>query len=207
MEAVTALLAHPDDELMCAGTLARFASAGARVTLLVGFIEDWGPDGEQRGWVTRFEEFSASAAAIGAAPYVGSGADTPESTFCWNQPWVQNFERLLPPTDLLISHRVNDANTSHAALGQIARTLARKNRMDLWEIDQSIPGGLTDQAPNLLVDITDYIDQKNDAIYAYQSQLARYPGMDKAIAHRDALNGWHIGTQAAEGFTVVRSIL
>jgi LmbE family N-acetylglucosaminyl deacetylase len=110
-------------------------------------------------------------------------------------------------TDLLISHRADDANTSHHFLGRMARTLARKNNFTLWELDQALPGGITDTSPNLFVDISPYIAIKREAVACYASQLKRYPGMDDAIEARDRLYGWQIGAEYAEGFGAVKTIV
>lgn len=207
---VTALVAHPDDELMCAGTLARFVGEGHRVRLVVGFFSDYGPAGEKQGLVEeRTAELELSAKVLGVDLVAVLEPD--EASFVWSQPWVQRFERIVVeyPPDLLISHRVADPNSSHGHLGRVARTLARKNRMDLWELDQALPGGLEPDAPapNHLVNISEFVDQKEEAVGAYRSQLARYPGMGGAIEARDRMYGWMMGVRAAEAFRVVKSVM
>jgi LmbE family N-acetylglucosaminyl deacetylase len=205
---VTALVAHPDDELMCAGTLARFVAEGHAVCLIVGFFSDFGPDHEKQGLgEQRLGELELSAKHLGVDLHPWWEWD--ESTFGWSQRWVQHFEKLVGqvPPDLLISHRLSDPNSSHGHLGRVARTLARKNRMGLWEMDQPLPGGLDPDGPgpNHLVDISGYVEEKAEAVWAYQSQLARYSGMAEAIEARDRLYGWQIGVQAAEAFRIVKS--
>ena len=207
---VTALVAHPDDELMCAGTLARMVAEGHRVRLVVGFFSDFGPDGVKQGLVEeRTSELELSAKILGVDLEAVLEAD--EASFVWSQPWVQRFERIVGefPPDLLISHRPADPNSSHGHLGRVARTLARKNRMDLWELDQAVPGGLEPDAPgpNHLVNISDFVEWKREAVGAYQSQLARYPGMGEAIEARDRLYGWMMGVSHAEAFRVVKSVM
>ncbi len=190
---VVALLAHPDDELMCAGTLARFVDEGHTVRLVTVFVDE------------RADELTDSTAAIGCK--LDMVQTLGEDAFVWARWSVTYLEPLVPPCDLLISHRVNDHNTSHAHLGNVARTLCRKNRTSLWEIDQTIPGGLTDHpAPNHFVDISKQIWRKEHAVDAYTSQLERYPGLAGVLDHRDAMNGWSIGVEAAEGFTIVKSV-
>lgn len=206
---VTALVAHPDDELMCAGTLARFVDNGERARLIVCFFSDFGPDHQKQGLVSeRTHELEQSAKALGVE--LDPLLEPDEASFAWSQGWVQHFERIVAeqPPDLLISHRVADPNHSHSYLGRVARTLSRKNRWTLWEMDQSLPGGLEPDAPgaNLLVDITAQIGAKTNAVGAYASQRERYPGMGEAIRHRDALNGWQIGTDYAEAFRVHKAV-
>lgn len=207
---VTVLVAHPDDELMCAGTIARLAGLGDRVRLIVGFFSDFGADHQKQGRrEERLGELSRSAKALGVDDNL-IFADFDEPSFVWSQPWVQRFERLVQeqPPRLLISHRVGDANTSHAHLARVARTLARKNTFDLWEMDQAMPGGLEPDAPgpNHLVDISDVRFHKQAAIEAYGSQLDRYPGMENAIVARDVMYGWMCGVDLAEAFRIVKGV-
>jgi LmbE family N-acetylglucosaminyl deacetylase len=207
---VTALLAHPDDELMCAGTLARFVAEGHTVNLGICFFSDFGPDHQIQGRRDeRLGELVACAQALGVTGL--RFFDFPEPEFVWSQPQMQMIEKGFEsagPTDLLISHRVADANTSHSHLGRVARTLARKNRMSLWEVDAAMPGGIEPDAspPNHFVDISGYWSEKRLAVESYRSQLDRYPGLEAAIEHRDLLYGWMIGTEQAEGFRIVRSV-
>jgi LmbE family N-acetylglucosaminyl deacetylase len=207
---VTALLAHPDDELMCAGTLARFVAEGHTVNLGICFFSDFGPDHQIQGRRDeRLGELVACAQALGVTGL--RFFDFPEPEFVWSQPQIQMIEKGFEsagPTDLLISHRVTDANTSHSHLGRVARTLARKNRMSLWEVDAAIPGGIEPDAasPNHFVNIDEFRSQKRLAVLCYESQLARYPGMESAIVDRDNLYGWMVGCGLAEGFRIVKSV-
>lgn len=198
---------------MCAGTLARFVDNGERVRLIVGFFSDFGPDHQRQGLrAERRDELEQAAKALGVelVPFL----EHDEDSFSWSQRWVQTFEAIVSedPPDVLISHRVADPNHSHSNLGRVARTLSRKNRWTLWEMDQSLPGGIEPDAPspNLLVDITDQIGQKRSAVVAYASQLERYPGMGDAIAWRDRLNGWQLhmseGFHYAEAFRVHKAV-
>lgn len=188
---VVALLAHADDELMCAGTLARLVDRDHNVRLLIGCDE-------------RPSELDASAAAIGCKV---ERLGVLEYDFAWSKRWVEHIEPIVGRPDLLISHRPNDDNSSHGHLGRIARTIARKNTTSLWEIDQTWPGGLTDhRPPNLWVDISDQTRRKAAAVSAYPSQLQKYTGLGLALAQRDAANGWPLGVSAAEGFTVVKAV-
>ncbi len=184
---VTAVLAHPDDELMCAGTLARFEN----VTLVTLFV-----DGRRNEWL-------ACAKELGYTAVVGN---LDEDTFAWTRLAVRQLEPQLPNTDLWITHHADDANTSHGHIAKMVRTFARKNRASVWECDQSLPGGISPTVPNLYVNISEQQAEKRAAVNCYQSQLVRYPGMEEAIEHRDRLNGWQIGVEAAEAFTIHKAV-
>lgn len=202
---VCALLAHPDDELTCAGTLARFVAEGHRVRLVTAFFSDFGPDGRKQGRrAERLGELEACAKTLGVDLVAECIED--ESDFAWSQQWVQRLEPLIGQPDLLICHRAEDANTSHGHLGRVAATIARRNRMSVLEVDQVMPGGLVGVAPNLYVDISAHRQVKAEAVRCYRSQLTRYPGLADALAARDATYGWQVGVTAAEGFTVRRAL-
>lgn len=193
---VAVLLAHPDDELMCAGTLVRFVDRGDRVQLLTLFMDDRLPE-----W-----EACTKTLAVNAAWW--AQADETEPDFVWSRRTVETLEPLTGAFDLLITHRAEDPNTSHGHIGRVGRTLARKNRADLWELDQTMPGGINPDAPgpNHFVDITGQLVTKRDAIRCYASQIVRYPGLERALEARDRMYGWEIGTATAEAFRVVKSV-
>ncbi len=196
---VTALLAHPDDELMAAGTLAKFVDAGDAVTLIIAFSDH------------RRHELHQSSETLGVR-LMEFQAD--QFRFAWTQESVLHYEPLVSQTnpDLLISHRLHDNNTSHAPLAQTMRTRARKNRVALWEIDAAIPGGIEPECPanNLLVDIDDQMRRKYDAVDAYESVAMQYPGWRAALKARDTLNGYLLHMDAdvhyAEAFRIHKSV-
>jgi LmbE family N-acetylglucosaminyl deacetylase len=198
---VVALLAHPDDELFCAGTLARYASEGADVTVVTVFTDE-----------DREPELLASVNALGVR---ADWYALDEYAFGWAKSWVERIEPLvtLRRPDLLISHRVEDPNHSHAYLGRIARTLTRRNAWTLFELDQTLTGGLEPDspAPNLLVDITATVERKRAAIRCYPSQCKRYPGLERALLARDEANGWQLRmTKApsyAEAFRIHKAVV
>lgn len=197
---VVTLLAHPDDELMCAGTLAKFVDRGDVVTLVVMFVDE------------RRAELEVSAKTLGVCLPLVVGLD--ERSFSWSKEWVEPVDEMVSALqpDVLISHRAEDTNHSHAYLARVARTVTRRNRWALWECDQALPGGLEpDASPaNLLVSITEQLERKQMAVDAYQSQLDRYPGWRQAILDRDRLNGWQMNmTESptyAEAFRVHKAV-
>lgn len=200
---VTAVMAHPDDELMCAGTLARFAAEGHHVNIY------WLFDSEE-GAATRFGEALASADVLGAAPMLLT--DRHEDDYRVDRDAVDEAD-LWASSDIVISHRPDDTNQSHSKLAQVMRAACRKNRCTLWQMDQSIPGGWdsTSPRPNHLVNITATWSKKMDAVLCYKSQLERYPRWWTAIETRDRHYGWMLDqgnndVTHAEGFIVEKSV-
>jgi LmbE family N-acetylglucosaminyl deacetylase len=190
---VTALLAHPDDELMCAGTLARLVNEGNEVTMVTLVV-----DGMRR------PEWELVCKTLGVTPWAHWRGE--EDEFVWSRRTVRQIEPILPETDLWITHRADDANTSHGHIGRLCQTFARKNKASIWEIDQSLPGGIVGAAPNLFVNVTDDYWRKERSFDAYESQHSRYPGWWEAIENRDRVYGWEIGVPFAEGFTVRKGV-
>ena len=196
---VVALLAHPDDELMCAGTLAKFVDDDADVTIVTAFSDHRSP------------ELHQSAKTLGVRLIERYAA---QLDFTWNQATVRRYEPLVcdQNPDLLLSHRVSDNNTSHVPLAQTMRTIARKNNVSLWEIDSALPGGIeTDGASNnCLIDIDQQYERKYAAIDCYESVAQQYPGLRAGFESRDLHNGWllHMDTIShyAEAMRVVKSV-
>ncbi len=210
MNNVLALVAHPDDELTCAGTLMKLKSNGASVHLVVAAFSDLDITGEPMGLVQeRLDELKACAHVL-EIDHLYYPAFYDEDNFRWDQTHVKVFDATTQEIrpDLIISHSINDSNQTHHFLGQIAGTLARKNNASLWEMDQALIGGIATEGPsnNCLVDITDFHEAKLEAIRCYQSQLSRYPGLDAAMSDRDRANGWTMGTRYAEAFRVRKTI-
>src|SRR5690348_11623270 len=106
---------------MCAGTLARLAESHD-VTLVTLFMDERRP------------EWEACARELGIKALTWFGMD--EDEFVWNRYWVRRLEPLMPDTDLWITHRAGDANTSHGHIAKIVQTFARKNKSTVWECDQ-----------------------------------------------------------------------
>jgi LmbE family N-acetylglucosaminyl deacetylase len=187
---VAALLAHPDDELMCAGTLAKFRDQGEQVALITAFSD--------RERTVALHE----AAEILDVELIERFSS--EWRFGWTQEAVRYYDAIvsdLAPTHL-IGHRKADGNTSHVPLAMVLRTIARKNRVALWEIDAALPGALEPEAPapNLLVGIDAQAERKYRAVERYRSVGAANPGWRRAIWRRDLYNGWLLNMAEEEHF-------
>ena len=63
-------------------------------------------------------------------------------------------------------------------------------------------------APNIYVDITDYLDFKIKAMEVYQSQVKPFPNERSVESLRAlaALRGSTVGVRAAEAFVLIRQI-
>lgn len=174
-----AIVAHPDDaELICGGTLRRAADQGYRTAILDltgGEAGTWGdPD-------TRRTEADEAARILGVATRMNAGLpdgalqNDPESRLV-----VARFIRIARPR-VVILHWPQGRHPDHTAasgLGYDAAFLAGLRNAPI-EGDPHRPHKIIyAQAyreepvkPTFVVDITDQIEQKLDAIFAYHTQF------------------------------------
>ena len=210
MTPVLCVIAHPDDlEPQAGGTVARFAGIQP-VTIVYLCAPTANGDGHDQ---TRETEAAAAALCLGIDDVRFMG---------WPAEQVSDDYDHIAPVDaicrevaarLIIGHGIDDSQQHHRAAAQIARTLTRRNRIDLWEMDHSFPGGLVDTRPrpNLFVDVTSTYERKLDALACYPSMEGRHPGWTEAISARDRYYGWMLNqdgtaeTTRAEGFVARKS--
>lgn len=183
MADLLAIMAHPDDaELLCGGTLLRAADQGrstAVLDLTAGESGSWGSPGN------RHEEASAAAHILGltsrenTALADGALVNTPETRAV-----VAGFIRRLRPRTVIL-HWPEARHPDHrvaSQLGYDACYLAGlRNAPTLTPIEgeahrpQKVLYALayheTNVKPTFVVDITDQIDRKLEAIFAFASQF------------------------------------
>ncbi len=211
IDRVLVIVAHQDDELMAAGTIARFSNQGSEVTIAPMFDSDISRWGETLGESSvRHKEFLTASEALGAKP-TNVLCPGRENEFNWGQKETKLFDGLIYnfAPQLIITNRTTDTNQSHAKVSQVVKTSCRKNNISIWEMDNPIPGGWATESSvsNLLVNTTDYFNYKTKAFKAYGSQLKRYPGMYEASVARDKYYGWMLAAEDnsivfAEGFRI-----
>lgn len=197
------LIAHPDDELMCAGTIMKLQAAGCEVFVIVS-------SRPQHKEHDRHAEFEMSMNVLGVPRDNFCLLVDAESDFQWNGFWVKGYDNLVLGSirpDLIITHRVRDSQQHHSHLANIAHSLARKNNVTVWELEQAMPGGIEPDAPapNFFVDVSRYWYVKKQIIEAYPSQSVKYPGWLEALKARATMWGWMTnmnGDQETIGTTV-----
>ncbi len=137
---VLAVGAHPDDlEILCAGTLARYAAQGAQVTMAVATNGEVGSPTLSKKEIAeiRRQEAAAAAAVIGAE-FIWM--DYPDEFLFSNQETRLNFlnvvRRVRP--DVILTHSPVDYHPDHRTTGQI-----------LWDIRvmTTVPNIVTEAKP------------------------------------------------------------
>ena len=211
---------HPDDlEMLCGGTLARYAAAGHTVIMAVVAKGDKGHFEIPSDELTRIRasELAESAAVIGAETIA---VGIPDGEVYSNQPTralVIDVVRQARP-DVLITHDPNDYYGDHTAVSQLACDASFLASAPLVKTARlacdSIPPvcfmetvmGLGFE-PQEYVDISDAIETKLEMLSKHQSQLAwlrEHDGVDildnvRTVAR---FRGLQCGVKYAEGFRI-----
>lgn len=217
---VCAIVAHPDDETFCAGTLAKLIKRGHEVTnVIVGCGEKGNPDLSPEDTIKeRVGEATEAAKVIGAKLQVLFARD---GEVYDNQEWRQKLMETLKVErpDVIITHNPEDYNPDHNIVSRLALTasifatlphsspspaLANLARILFME---SVGGfGFS---PEVYVDITETFEMKIRAIQAYQSQLRymkKWPAISTDLVEMSMitsrLRGMQSGVVYAEAFAM-----
>ncbi|RJF94250.1 PIG-L family deacetylase [Sphingomonas cavernae] len=211
---------HPDDEVLgCGGTIARLATMGCRVTVVLA----------TRGRPPRFTEsavnmlegeIAAAHARLGVARR--HWLDFPAAEL----DRVPHAELNGALRDLVLSEEpevlfvpfVGDIHLDHQILFQSALVAARPSfetfpRMvmayeTLSETNWNAPYLTPGFQPNIFVDIADHLSAKLEAFGCYASQLRPFPHerSTEALAALAMLRGATVCKAAAEAFVLVRAL-
>lgn len=188
---VGVLAAHPGDaETNVGGLIARFASEGHLVRVFVATVI---------GDVTlRSKRAIDSAYHLGADieflnfDSYGMAADLSHVQLAEDA--IMNWG-----PHLLVSHRLVDSHQDHRACGHIARSVARFNQIELWDMDHSVPGGMVGAvSPTSFVNVSDFQTLKTEALSMHGASREVMSTVD----FRGRYYGGMIGVEYAEGFTV-----
>lgn len=215
------IVAHPDDaEFLCAGTVARWCSEGWEVNYLLVTSGDMGSrDPEmtrERLQVVREKEQRAAAKVLGVRECVflrypdGFVEDTAEL----RGEIVREIRRLRP--DVVVTwnpFRNSFTHRDHRLTGQAALDavypLARnplgfpeqlQEGLEIHRVNEVLLAG-TDQ-PDYHVDVTDFFNQKIQALRKHKSQIGQAPVRElrKRLRQRMAEGGKGAGYKLAESF-------
>lgn len=214
---VMVIVAHPDDcEPQVGGTIARFIHKGATVHHLIAVVPSLSKDGTP----IEGHKGERTVEAINAAKVLGVHHTAflafDEYALAHTSPIVQLFDAYAQDfaPELIITHGEVDTQQDHVTVSHIAHTLARKNRIAVWEMSHSFPGGLKSSRsqPNMFVDITAYQQQKMRSVAQYHSQIERYgASWMGGIVARDRYYGSMLGLEGedvlyAEAFVVAKMV-
>lgn len=216
---VVAVVAHPDDEVLgVGGTLARHASDGADVTVLV--VAD-GASSRYPDAMLRTLQIAGQQAAhrLGIREIRFAGLSDQRLDALPLIDITEKVEALLDEVapDIVYTHFPGDVNLDHVAVARATWTACRPyQRPGLKEILAFETPSWTEWgwpslgdrfSPNVFVDVTETIDMKIAAMTCYDSELRLAPhprGLD-ALRARAQYWGSVVGFIAAEPFMLLRS--
>lgn len=223
---ILAFGAHPDDvELGCGGTLVSHVKQG----LKVGIVDlTRGELGTRGSAALRMKEASASASALGVSfrENLDLGDGFFEITKSTKIPVVRAIRKYRP--QLVLANAVEDRHPDHgraALLVQEAVFLAGLSKVDISDEEGKLPAWQTPAVyhyiqdryhkPDVIVDISDYLDEKFEAILSFKSQFYNRestepetpistPEFLEMVKNRCIEFGRMAGVKYGEGFTSTR---
>ncbi len=216
---VLAIGAHPDDvEILCAGTMAKFAKEGHETYICYLCNGDKGSavhTSEELAKIRRQEAYN-SAKVIGAKSIWGGLADGEAVVDVKSRAKAIDVLRQVDP-DLVITHSPGDYHSDHLNTRQLVFEATYLASLKLWESDYEpstkLPflyymdtlAGINFE-PQEYVDITDTIDTKIEMMLKMESQLGWLKDMHdcdapefiRAVAK---FRGFQAAVPYAEAFT------
>lgn len=193
--------AHPDDaETAAGGFIAKNVKAGHEVIILHGgpALRDLEYEG-RRSWDVRREESEAAAAILGARLIFFEWG---HNEFEFNQRSLAQMDELFDgeKPDLVVSHWPIDTHRDHQVIGSLALQLFIRQRQ--WQLSFfEVYAGIQtlEFEPNRYLDISDVVDQKNQAIRCHVSQkpepqvemheqMSRSRGLEFGVKHAEAFH-------------------
>ncbi|MAE63724.1 MAG: hypothetical protein CMJ18_05585 [Phycisphaeraceae bacterium] len=201
--------AHPDDaETASGGFIAKAADAGHEVVILHGGPAVKGLEYEGRSsWDVRTEESAVAAKILGARLEF---LDWGHSVFEFNNRTLGQLDEFITRErpDLVIGHYPIDTHRDHQVIAVLTHQLfmvQRQWQLAFFEVYTGIQ--TLEFTPNRYVDISKFIDRKNDSILAHVSQgpqpqvamhlkMSRFRGIEFGVEHAEA---FHMMGRSANG--------
>jgi LmbE family N-acetylglucosaminyl deacetylase len=215
---VLAVGAHPDDlEILCGGTLAKYAQRGDRVTMVTCANGDCGSARHSREEIAaiRDQEARAAAAVIGAE-YICLGFSDLEIALEMEsrKTMAESIRRVQPdlillhaPNDYMMDHRDAYTLAEHASFDATIPNLVTEhpplqNPAPIFLMDTIVGLGFE---PTEYVDVSEVFDTKMKMLECHASQVAWLQHHDAASPTRlmeiqTAFRGAQCGVRYAEGF-------
>lgn len=198
---VLVLAPHSDDEAFgCGGAIMHHVGHGVPVRVVVVTDGAFGLAHAREEYLRqRCEESRASGNVLGyGAPVFW---DLPDRTLCYEESLIQKVFDAIQDADLVYAPSLDEVHPDHRAVGMAAIEAVRRKgrgvRLALYEVGSPL-------RPNVLLDISRFVERKQAAMACYGSQLGRR----KYDEHITALNRYRTYTlppevTAAEAFMLV----
>lgn len=215
---VLAITAHPDDaELLCGGTLARFAAQGHTVTICHCCNGDLGHFEIPRAELARIraEEAEQGAAIIGATAISLPNSDLDLYPDRETRAQVADVIRQAKP-DLILTHPPNDYMPDHTTVSELVFAASFCATLPQLQGNSPFHPKITpiyymdtlagvDFLPEEYVDVTDFFETKTRMLSAHRSQLTWMADHDRIdfvefMQAHTRFRGLQSGVKYAEGF-------
>jgi len=224
--AVLVVAAHPDDEVLgCGGTVARLASEGSRVHVLL--LADGetsrrpGLGSASPALAERNAAYEAARAILGCASVQAEALPDQRLDSLELLDLVQRIERVIAHhrPAMVLTHHAGDVNLDHRLVHDAVVSACRPQpghavrELLFFEVPSSTewrpPGSAPAFTPNWFVDVSGTLPTKMRALEAYARELRPFPH-PRSIEAIEALAKWRgasVGVHAAEAFMLGRKVL
>lgn len=225
---ILVVAAHPDDEILgCGATMAKHIKNGDEVSVLILAEGITSRESKHSRSASKNELEALKNASINANKILGvhllKHHDYPDNRMDTSAllDVIKTIESHIDKTkpEIIYTHFAGDLNIDHRIVNQAVVTACRPMPSQIvktllfFEVPSStewqINGFHQGFSPNWLVDVSDTIHLKMDALAAYKSELRPWPHARslKAVEHLARWRGANIGVEAAEAFSLGRNIL
>jgi len=209
MKNILIIGAHFDDaELGVGGTAAKLVSQGKKVYKLT--LTDNETRFDQRKVEVNFcesKQQGKKAAQILGMEEVENENPVPCSTLAYSKQLMQQVEKIIYDYDIdtVFIHFNGDMNQDHVEASRICMTAARHCRNILQYRSN---GYVVDKEfhPTYFVDISDFVEQKKQALACYGSEHDRMNRLFTTILERNHIWGFANEVEYAEGFQVLKML-
>jgi len=211
---VLALSPHADDvEIAMGGTIAKYVSEGHNVTILTAILPKENISGDIDNFMreNRRKEQEKSAKILSANLEI---LDLDPYDFRFNRKYIKLFDQKIKSLnpDIIFSCWEHDTHQDHKNLANIVFSATRKNNISLNMYETMLPGGLNHYSfnPQYFVNISKFIDKKNEALKAYESVFNKNKNSSEkyfnSIIGRAKFRGEIVCVDYAEAFVIVKKV-
>ncbi len=200
---------HPDDEVLgCGGTIAKFMNGEGSVrSVIFSYGENsniW--EDEKELMIKRIEESKKAAEILGLKNVIFLGVpDNLMKKELKEDKIKERFDKILERTnpDIIFTHSVDDPHPAHSAVARFVKSRVNKTKIksEIYTFNVWSPLRILHRdEPRMVIDITETLKVKKEALKAFESQKMwlHYPGTLSLL--KDRFNGLKEGLEAVEVF-------
>ncbi|MBI2517594.1 MAG: PIG-L family deacetylase [Opitutae bacterium] len=218
--------AHPDDEVLgCGGTIARLATEGAAVTILIlanglSSRPDFDPVRDAPLMKLHHERAQRAGALLGAREVVLAGFPDQKMDTVPLLDITQTIEREIARVqpEIVFTQHGGDLNQDHVLTFRATLAATRPmaghpvRRVYAYEVGSSTEWAFQQFEPvfrpQVFFDITAHLETKIAAMQVYESEARAFPHPRSPEAQRAQAQRWGstVGVHAAEAFACIRDL-